>query len=115
MSLSNSRLAFADCETLFDKALDSPNGARWQAGDGSYGDQMHFRSRMHQFRTIVRKDNKEIYGEGEPLYGRSVYDALTIRVREDADHKWWLYVVHIKLAENEIELLDADGNPTEAA
>lgn len=110
MPVSNSRLSYSDCFSLFDKALEDSKGARYQVNGGvKYGDSHHFRLRMHNARSIDRKDNKEVFGIGDPLYGRSVYDPLIIQIKEDTEGKWWIYVRHTEIDESEIEALSELG------
>lgn len=119
MPVSSSRLSYSDCFTLFDKAHADEKGARFQVNGGdNYGDAYHFRLRMHQARAIDRKDNKEIYEIGEPLYGRSIFDPLVIQIKgPDTEGKWWIYVKHTEINVDDIESLseleaEADGAQT---
>lgn len=106
MPVSNSRLSYTDCFTLFDRALDDKKGVRYQVNKGaSRGDAWQFRLRMHNARQIDRKDNKELYEVGAPLYGRSIYDPLLIQIKQDVEQKWWIYVVHTEIDGDEIEAL----------
>lgn len=107
MPVSNSRLSYSDCFTLFDKALESKKGARYQVNNGvNHGDSWQFRLRMHQARAIDRKDNRELYSLGDPLYGHSVYDPLIIQIKVDTEGKYWIYVKHTEIDVTEIEDLD---------
>lgn len=113
MPVSNSRLSYSDCFTLFEKALDDSKGARYQVNGGlSRGDAWQFRLRMHNARQIDRKDNKELYEVGTKLHGRSVYDPLLIQIKPDIEGLWWIYVVHTEIDGNDIELLSEVGEAT---
>lgn len=79
MVTSTSRLAYTDCFDLMDKAITDPKGI--QVKFARQEDAWHFRIRLHTARKIDRLDNKVVYAEGHPLYGRSVYDVLTMRIR----------------------------------
>ena len=105
MPVASARLSYTDCFTLFERAYEDPKGARYQAGDGSYGQNKYFSMRMHQARAIDRQDNKELFPPGDPLYGRSIYDALIVQLKEDAEGKWWVYVSHTEINQSEIESL----------
>lgn len=105
MPVSSSRLSYDDCFTLFDKALADTKGARYQVSGGDYGKNQYFRMRMHQARALDRADNKLLFNLGDPLFGRSVYDTLVIQLREDTEHKWWVYVTHTEIDAAEIESL----------
>lgn len=106
MPVSNSRLSYSDCFTLFNKAYEDPKGARYQVNGGkNRGDSWQFRLRMHNARQIDRKDNKEIYEPGDPLYGRSIFDPLIIQIKQDTEELWWIYVVHTEIDGDQIESL----------
>ncbi len=105
MPVSESRLSYTDCFTLFERALADPKGARYQVGDGEHGKNQYFVMRMHQARALDRKDNRAIYEPGEPLYGRSVFDVLVCQLKQDSEEKWWVYVSHTELDESQIEPL----------
>lgn len=106
MPVSNSRLSYSDCFTLFEKALEDAKGARYQVSGGeSRSDAWYFRLRMHNARQIDRKDNKELFELGDPLYGRSIYDPLLIQIKQDVEEKWWIYVVHTEIDGDQIESL----------
>lgn len=110
MPVSNSRLSYSDCFTLFEKALEDTKGARFQvAGGGNYGDSHHFRLRMHQARSIDRKDNRELFQLGDPLFGRSVFDPLVIQIKQDTEGLWWIYVKHTEIDADQIEALSELG------
>lgn len=112
MPVSNSRLSYSDCFTLFEKALEDPKGVRFQPKpsktNDNYGDCYHFRLRMHQARAIDRKDNKSLHSDdpGAPLYGRSILDPLVIQIKgPDSDGLHWIYVSHTEINVDDIESL----------
>lgn len=108
MPVSSSRLSYRDCFTLFEKALEDTKGARFQVNGGDiYGDAYHFRLRMHQARSIDRKDNRALHPDpGHPLHGRSLLDPLVIQIKgPDTEGKWWIYVKHTEIDVNDIESL----------
>ena len=112
MVTSTSRLAYSDCFDLMDKALADPTGIKVKFAAGE--DAWHFRIRLHTARKIDRIDNKDVYDERHPLYGRSVYDQLTMRIRKSADCAW-LRLERIDTREFEIESLTEPETQPELA
>lgn len=112
MVTSTSRLAYSDCFELMDKAIADPKGIKVKFAAGE--DAWHFRIRLHTARKIDRIDNKEVYEQGHTLYGRSVYDQLTMRIRKSGDHVW-LRLERIDAREFEIESLDEPESEPELA
>jgi hypothetical protein len=102
MVTSTSRLAYSDCFDLMDKALADQKGIKVKFAQQE--DAWHFRIRLHTARKIDRIDNKEVYDQGHPMYGRSVYDQLTMRIRK-ASEGVWLRLERIDAREFEIESL----------
>jgi hypothetical protein len=96
MATSTSRLSYDDAFTVMDEAIADPKGARVMFDN--HGQATYFKMRLHSARQIDRNDNKQIFAEGEKLYGRSVYDTLVVRVRgPDEDGKWWVYLENVLL------------------
>lgn len=89
MAASTSRLSYSDCFDVLNKALSNDKGIRVEVPD--YGAGNHFRVRLHTARSVDRKDNREAYSEDHKLYGRSIYDALVVQLREEKG-KWWMYI-----------------------
>lgn len=102
MALSTSRLSYTDCFEAMDKALEDGKGARMAVEDHSIA--VYQRMRLNQARSIDRRDNKGVYEPGAPLYGRSAYDTLTFRLKEDTEGTWWIY-----LEVNMINALDIEA------
>jgi hypothetical protein len=103
MSISTSRLSYQDCFTLMEQALEDTKGVR--VCMETFDKATFFRMRCHTARQIDRKDNKVIYKEGEKLHGASLYDALTFRIREDEEGKFWVYAEKTELEPGAIESL----------
>jgi len=78
MSFNTSSLAFDDIQGAFDRALAAPKGIRIKCS--SRGEAIVLRSRFNYFRKMNRKENKEIYTSDQPMWGKSVYDKLVLRV-----------------------------------
>lgn len=89
MSLPTSRLAFVDCIEVFDRALEDPKGIRVRQKDSDAA--WHYRMRMHQARKLIQNDNRQTYEEDHPMFGRSIYDTLAIRIRK-VDDIFYLYI-----------------------
>lgn len=104
MSLSNSRLSYTDCYTLFDTALDEPRGIRVEVA--SIGAATYLRLRLHHARQINRAENKATYPDpGEPLHARSIYDIFVVRIEEDATGAW-VYLDKQKVEIGRIESIE---------
>ncbi len=103
MTTSKSRLAFQDCITIFEKALEDDFGCRVRMKDRNSA--FHYRLRLHAARQIDRDDNKYVYREQEDhqLYGRSVFDQLICKIRF-YEGAWWVYVQKMTLP-GEVEAL----------
>lgn len=103
MSISTSRLSYADCYELMDRAVADAKGVRIFIG--SEDKATHFRMRCHTARQINRRDNEKIYPVGQPMHGASPYDALTFRIREDDEGQYWVYAEKSELDPGDIEPL----------
>lgn len=108
MVTSSSRLAYSDCFDLMDKAIADPKGIKVKFAAGE--DAWHFRIRLHTARKIDRLDNMEVYDQGHHMHGRSVYDQLTMRIRQiekgSQNGPVWLRLERIDAREFEIESLN---------
>jgi hypothetical protein len=93
MSLSTSRLAYTDCYDVFDAALQDTLGVRVKVG--SYNEAVRLRVRLHYARNLEREENATLYQPGAPLYGRSIYDTLIVRIKEE-DSNHYVYVEQVK-------------------
>src|SRR5258705_21847 len=107
MVTSSSRLAYSDCFDLMNKAIADPKGIKIKFAQGE--DAWHFRIRLHTARKIDRNDNKVTYPENHAMWGRSVYDQLTMRIRMEDRSKLggpaWLRLERIDTREFEVESL----------
>jgi hypothetical protein len=111
MVTSTSRLAFADCYDLLDKALEAPDGIRFAVSDIGLANQ--FRVRLHTARRINREDNKDTYDKDHPLYGRSIYDTLVVRIRE-IEGKVFVYITKVDATKLNIEVLNGDSESSDS-
>lgn len=91
MPTSTSRLSYEDCFDYFDQALADPKGLA-MAFEFS-GDARQFRLRMNAARALDREENARLYADNQnhPLFGRSMYDQLQLKIRE-GDGKTYLLV-----------------------
>lgn len=90
MSLPNSLRAYADCVTLYDRAMADEKGAR--ACLGTYEACLNMRTRMHYYRNLDRQANANTYPPDHPSHGTSAYDDLVIQIFPDEDGQYWLYI-----------------------
>ena len=108
MSVPTSRLAYQDVYDVFDKALNDEHGIRIPFP--SRGKAAYYRMRMYAAREIAREDNKKVYEEGHPMYGRSNYDAFSATLRE-VKGIWYIYLIPMLDARRmEIESLEGLDN-----
>ena len=106
MVASNSRLSYGDCFDLMDKAIDDQKGIAIRFGTSA--EAWHFRIRLHTARRIDRTDNMETYEQGHPMYGRSAYDPLTMRIREK-NGEVWLRMEKVNAREFEVTSLSKES------
>lgn len=102
MSQSSSLFAYNDVRDAFERALQSPHGIKITYS--SYSQAIHERSRFNQFRKLHRAETLDIYDEGHPLRGKSVYEALNLRIprRSEPDSNI-LYIEPRTIANMQIE------------
>jgi hypothetical protein len=109
LSLSNIISTYEDCFELFQRALDHEVGVRVPIGD--YGSARFFQMRMHNGRALMRAENRRIYLENDIRWGKSIYDVLTVLLRQDTTGVWWIYVkrpTHYRMCD--VEELDDETN-----
>jgi hypothetical protein len=106
LTLPLSLLAYATEISTLDRARDSRKGIRVEFP--SHEAAQHYRFRLYQARNLDRIKNREIYPEGNALYGSSVYDGIICKLREDTDGHWWLYLEKYHTAIGYIEELPDD-------
>ena len=110
MVASNSRLSYSDCYELMDQAIADEKGIRIKFA--TQEEAWHFRIRLHTARRIDRTDNMDTYPVGHQMHGRSVYDPLTMRIREMASGIW-LRLEKVNAREFEVESLSSDETEPE--
>lgn len=97
----------------FERAIDDESGIRVHFGKNR-NEAKKFQLRMHQARALHRQQSRRLYPAGDIRSGASIYDPLVIRVREDVEGDWWVYVEKQKFDPGRIESLseeqpDANG------
>lgn len=118
MTISTTRMAYADIFEIYEKAMDDPKGVRIPFN--TRGDAVYYRMRLHTARTIDRNDNIKLYAKGDPLYGQSKYDVLQVRIlhgvampEEDIVECWFVYIEPRDKGVGEIESLsEVEGDQT---
>jgi len=80
MAYNTSITSYVDIRAALDKALESQKGVRLRFPDAKAA--MTFKGRVHSLRFLDRKENKKIYNETDPMYGRSVYDPLMVKTED---------------------------------
>lgn len=103
MTAPTTRLSYGDAYDALDRAKDDPKGIRLRFDD--WASACTFRSRLHNARSVDRRDNTTIYELGDPLYGRSAYDTLIVRIKEDTDGHHWVYIEHTSIDKMIVESL----------
>lgn len=90
MPTSTSRLSFTDCFELFDQALADPFGLA--VGFEYEGDARQLRLRMNSARVLDREENAATFADQpeHPLFGRSQYDELELKLRKADGHTYIL-------------------------
>lgn len=94
MTLSTSDLAYVDCYKLLDQALDARKGIRIQYA--SENDVNYQASRFNKARALDRIKNTTLHQVGDLLYGKSLYDGISIRKRSDDNGVWYVILVKIE-------------------
>lgn len=102
MSLPTSRHAYLDCLAYFDAALEDPQGIRLR--QDSIDAATLLRMRLHQLRSLLRKDSESFYEPGDPKYGVTAYDRVVCRIRT-VDRTVYLYLEQIITRHEHIEPL----------
>ena len=90
MSLSPSLISYESEIMSFERAKASEHGIRIEFE--THGQAKYYAARLHQARTVDRRDNTRIGGESSPMHGRSEFDSIRIKLREDEIGHWWVYL-----------------------
>lgn len=65
------------------------------------------RTRLHSARKVDRRDTKNIYAEDHQSYGRSAYDPLVVKLRQEEGF-FYVYIEKIQLAMEVEEIAPGD-------
>ena len=90
MSLSSAPAAYEDCYAIFDAAVSTPGGCRIRVGTRPQA--KYLQLRMNQARHLQRAQSKRIYPSSSLAYNTSEYDGYSVRVVEDTEAFFWLYI-----------------------
>ena len=90
MTIPTNRMSYADVYEKFDEAKDDPKGIRIPFD--TRAEAMHYQMRMHNARSVDRRENAKLYDKTHPLHGQSSYDTLQVRIREAEDGTWFVYI-----------------------
>ena len=104
MTFPSTRNSYTEEYSLLDRALAATHGIR-QACE-SHGQARHLCSRLNYARQVDREENRNIYAPGDPNFGISPYDPLTIQMPREAEGKWWVYIKPRKIV-GEVQELGA--------
>ena len=74
---------FPDCVEFWDKALDSDKG--WKVVFAEKGHATNFRLRCYGARRRMLKFNAQVYGEGDLMKRKTVWDAIVLHIRQVED------------------------------
>ena len=103
MTAPTTRLSYGAEFDAFERARDDAKGIRLRCDDHSAAQTL--RSRLHNARKVDRVDNTHICEPTDPLYGRSVYDPLIVRIRQDTEGCYWVYIEHTSIDKMVVESL----------
>lgn len=108
MSISDSHLAYVDCYTHYNQALEDPVGIRIRVENEAAA--IFLRMRMHQARKIDRRRNAETYERGHPMHNVSPFDGLTVRIRpHDNGDGYWVVLEKTPMLAGEVESLSGQA------
>lgn len=87
MSQPTSPNAYPDCFDFFEKCMDDPLGGRKPFKNRS--EAFAFRTRAHYFRSLVRKQNAQLYSPDDKRHGTSDYDEIRMTLEPAVEEGWW--------------------------
>lgn len=103
MPLPNTIDSYTKELEIFERALKDPRGCRVCYDTQTLATQARFR--FHQARALDRAQTRRIYDKSDLLYGKSEYDILTCKLREDSSGEWWIYIERHGVEIKAVELL----------
>lgn len=105
MALPDTIAAYSDCLEHFDRAASSPRGIRiYMESEKSA---IYLRNRLHQARSLDRRESRRTYPSDHPAHGKSLYDSLVVRLLPPAEGEtgYWVYIEPWATTVGEIEEL----------
>ena len=92
MALPQTTAAYEDCYEHYDRARESPKGIRILMPDRSAAQHLQFR--MHQARSLERRDACRLYDKTDHRWGKSVNDPYRVSLRAPApgEDGYWVYI-----------------------
>lgn len=103
MTIPTNRMSYHDVYEKFDLAMEDPKGIRIPFD--TRGEAQHYQMRMHNARSVDRRENAKMYERGHPLHGQSSYDVLQVRIRQGEDETWFVYIEPKDKYIGEVEML----------
>lgn len=91
MSLPDQIAAYEDCFDLYSSALADSIGVR--ARFPNHVDAKLMQMRMHQARSLQRRESIRLYDKTDLRWNKSEFDPLKVSVRVDDEDRWWVYVI----------------------
>lgn len=91
MALPTVAAAYEDCYDHYERARESERGIRIFFQKEK--DARHFQFRMHQARSIERRESRQVYDKIDPRWNKSINDRYRVAVRQAAEGDgWWVYI-----------------------
>jgi hypothetical protein len=79
MPISQSILAYNDVRDTLDKAVEAERGIKLTFE--RYGDAIRWRYRAGKYRSMIRRQNMEVYDKSHALHGRTPYDEIEFKLK----------------------------------
>ena len=95
---NKSPLAFDDLRSVFERAIESPRGIRIVCKTRS--EAIVTRSRMNYLRKMDRKENSITYQSDHPMFMRSAWDRLVLRIPPKGDPDDTVIFIEKRSADN---------------
>jgi hypothetical protein len=90
VALTDQIAAYTDCLDIFDRAIEDRVGTRIQFK--TFAEAHMFRMRLNHARVLVRRESQRVYERNDPRWGKSEYDILICRIKEDEEGFHWVYL-----------------------
>ena len=90
MTLPKQKASYLDCYKFYERAEASSAGIRIPTG--TLANAKTLQMRLHQARSLLRRENSKAYPDDHPLHDTSEFDHLQAKLREDIEGNWWVYI-----------------------